>query len=280
MRPLHNGKSATKKQNFKHRCGECRVAMRKGVPSFMLFIDHKPLISWSWLHLYKNSPFFLRISAQVCFPAINIEETPTVAYVYQLGEPVESYKVSPFPGNYSTNYPSHMAFYLFSLAMSKTPITPTKPLTAQLLQVISQFCMFFFDPTHSRYLTNYSVREMDNPQFMIEHGDIATYIVSSAPYDDGPITTDLLSGILSRHIGCTPPTLIKNLMGSNAGNTDLECIVVLYSLLMMDILPPSSLRTSIKRILYSHNGEDLIRHLVDNLEIGVESQLGRIWYLC
>lgn len=228
------------------------------------------------MHLYKNSPFFLRISAQVCFPAIHIEETPTVAYVYQLGEPVESYKVSPFPGNYSTNYPSHMAFYLFSLAMSKTPITPTKPLTAQLLQVISQFCMFFFDPTYSRYLTNYSVREMDNPQFTIEHGDIATYIVSSAPYDDGPITTDLLSGILSRHIGCTPPTLIKNLMGSNAGNTDLECIVVLYSLLMMDILPPSSLRTSIKRILYSHNGEDLIRHLVDNLEIGVESQLGRI----
>lgn len=78
----------------------------------MLFIDHKPLISWSWLHLYKNSPFFHRISAQVCFPAIHIEEAPTVAYVYQLGEPVESYKVSPFPGNYSTDYPSHMAFYL------------------------------------------------------------------------------------------------------------------------------------------------------------------------
>ncbi|CRL23515.1 unnamed protein product [Penicillium camemberti] len=143
--------------------------------------------------------------------------------------------------------------------MSITPITPTKPLTAQLLRAISQF-----------------FREMDNPQFMIEHGDVATYIVSSAPCDDSPITTDLLSGILSRHIGYAPPTLIKNLMGSNAGNTDLECMVVLYSLLMTDILPPSSLRTSIKRILYSHNGEDLMRHLVDNLEIGVESQLGRI----
>ncbi|CAG8178538.1 unnamed protein product [Penicillium nalgiovense] len=44
---------------------------------------------------------------------------------------------------------------------------------------------------------------------------------------------------------------------------------------MMDILPPSSLRISIKRILYSHNGEDLMRHLVDNLDIGIESQLGR-----
>ena len=185
--------------------------------------------------------------------------------------------MSPFLGNYSTNYPSHIAFYLlFSLAMSITPITPTKPLTAQLLRVISQFCMFFFNPTHSRYLTNYSVHEMDNPQFMIEHGDVATYIVSSAPCDDGPITTDLLSGILSRHIGYAPPTFIKNLMGSNAGNTDLECMVVLYSLLMMDILPPSSLRTSIKRILYSHTGEDLIRHLMDNLDIGVENQLGRI----
>ncbi|CAG8091707.1 unnamed protein product [Penicillium nalgiovense] len=226
----------------------------------MLFIDHSPLVSWSRLHLYKNSPFFHRISARVCFPAIYIDEAPTVAYVYQLGEPVESYKVSPFPGNYSTNYPSHMAFYLlFSLAMSITPITPTKPLTAQFLRVISQF-----------------FREMDNPQFMIEQGDVATYIVSSAPCDDGPITTDLLSGILSRHIGYAPPTFIKNLMGSNAGNMDLECMVVLYSLLMMDILPPSSLRTSIKRILYSHNGEDLMRHLVDNLDIGVESQLGRI----
>ncbi|CAG8064176.1 unnamed protein product [Penicillium nalgiovense] len=160
--------------------------------------------------------------------------------------------------------------------MSITPITPTKPLTAQLLRVISQFCIFFFDPTYSRYVTNYSVREMDNPQFMIEHGDVATYIVSSAPCDDRPITTDLLSGILSRHIGYAPPTFIKNLIGSNADNTDLECMFVLYSLLMMDILPPSSLRTPIKRILYSHNREDLMRYLVDNLDIGVESQLGRI----
>ncbi|CAG8076396.1 unnamed protein product, partial [Penicillium nalgiovense] len=189
----------------------------------------------------RTRHFFHRVSAQVCFRAIYIEEAPTVAYVYQLGEPVGSYKVSPFP------------------AMSITPITPTKPLTAQLLRVISQF-----------------FREMDNPQFMIEHGDVATYIVSSAPCDDGPVTTDLLSGILSRHIGYAPPTFIKNLMGSNAGNTDLECIVVLYSLLMMDILPPSSLRTSIKRTLYSHNGEDLMRHLVDSLDIGIESQLGRI----
>ncbi|CAG8057850.1 unnamed protein product [Penicillium nalgiovense] len=240
-----------------------------------------PKVSAQWEKCYQENRIssidVASVVAQVCFRAIYIEEAPTVAYVYQLGEPVESYKVSPFPGNYSTNYSSHMAFYfLFSLAMSITPITPTKPLTAQLLRVISQFCMFFFDPTHSRHLTNYSVREMDNPQFMIEHGDVATYIVSSAPCDDGPITTDLLSGILSRHIGYAPPTLIKNLIGSNAGNTDLECIVVLYSLLMMDILPPSSLRTSIKRILYSRNGEDLMRHLVDNLDIGVESQLGRI----
>ncbi|CAG8131966.1 unnamed protein product [Penicillium nalgiovense] len=114
--------------------------------------------------LQELAIFFHRVSAQVCFRAIYIKEAPTVAYVYQLGEPIESYKVSPFPGKYSTNYSSHMAFYLlFSLAMSITPITPTKPLTAQLLRVISQFCMFFFDPTHSRYLTNYLVREMDNP---------------------------------------------------------------------------------------------------------------------
>ncbi|CAG8178506.1 unnamed protein product [Penicillium nalgiovense] len=113
------------------------------------------------------------------------------------------------------------------LVMSISPVTPTKPLTAQLLQVISQFCMFSFDPTHHRYLTNYTVREMDNPQFMIEHGDVTTYIVSSAPCDDGPITTDLVFGILSRHIGYAPPTFIKNLMESNAGNTDMECMVVL-----------------------------------------------------
>ena len=117
---------------------------------------------------------------------------------------------------------------------------------------------------------------MDNPQFMIEHGDVATYIISSAPYNDRPITTDLLSGILSRHIGYAPPTFIKNLIGSNASNTDLEYMVVLYSLLIMDILPPSSLHTPIKRILYSHNGEDLIHYLMDNLDIRVESQLGRI----
>ena len=111
---------------------------------------------------------------------------------------------------------------------------------------------------------------------MIKYGDIATYIVSSALYNDGPITTDLLSGILSRYIGYTPPTFIKNLIGLNTGNTDLECMVVLYSLLIIDILPPSSLRISIKRILYSHNGEDLMRHLMDNLDIRVENQLGRI----
>ena len=63
-------------------------------------------------------------------------------------------------------------------------------------------------------------------------------------------------------------------MGSNAGNTDLECMVVLYSFLRMDILPPIGLRTPVKRMLYSHNGEDLMRHLVDNLDI--ESYLERI----
>ncbi|CDM32953.1 hypothetical protein PROQFM164_S02g003104 [Penicillium roqueforti FM164] len=181
-----------------------------------------PKVSAQWEKCYQEN----RISsinmasivcAQVCFRAIYIKEAPTVTYIYQLDEPIESYKVSPFP-----------------------------------------------------------VHKMDNPQFMIEHGDVATYIISSAPYNDRPITTDLLSGILSRHIGYAPPTFIKNLIGSNASNTDLEYMVVLYSLLIMDILPPSSLHTPIKRILYSHNGEDLIHYLMDNLDIRVESQLGRI----
>ncbi|CAI7599353.1 unnamed protein product [Penicillium viridicatum] len=154
--------------------------------------------------------------------------------------------------------------------MPITPITPTKPLTTQLLRVISRF-----------------FREMSNPQFIIEHDHVTTYIISSArcgygdgPIDDGPITTDLLSGILSRRIGYAPPEFIENLVGPSVGNTDLECMVVLYSLLMMDILPRSGLRMSINRILYSHNGEDLMRHLVDNLDNEasylLESQLARI----
>lgn len=115
---------------------------------------------------------------------------------------------------------------------------------------------------------------MHNPRFAIKYDDVTAYIISLAQ-DDGPITADLLSSILSWHIGYAPPTLIKNLMGSNAGNTDLECMVVLYSLLSMDILPPIGLRTPIKRMLYSHNGEDLNRHLVDILHI--ESYSERIW---
>jgi hypothetical protein len=123
--------------------------------------------------------------------------------------------------------------------------------------------MFFFDPTCSGYLTN--VREMSNPRFIIERDDVTTYIISSARrvYDDGPITTDLPSDFLSRHIGYAPPAFIENLVGPGVNNTDLESMVVLYSLLIMDILPPSGLRIPINRILYSHNGEDLMRHLVD-----------------
>jgi hypothetical protein len=94
---------------------------------------------------------------------------------------------------------------------------------------------------------------MHNPQFAIKYDDVTAYIISLAQ-DDGPITADLLSSVLSWHIGY-------------AGNTDLECMVVLYSLLRMDILPPIGLRTPIKRMLYSHNGEDLNRHLVDILYI-------------
>ncbi|KAJ5927158.1 hypothetical protein N7516_008931 [Penicillium verrucosum] len=131
--------------------------------------------------------------------------------------------------------------------MSRTPI---KPLSAQLLQLIGQF-----------------LHEMRNPQFKIEYGDVTTYIVSSAPCDDGPITTPLLSDILSRHMGYAPTReFTRNLMGASIYDTDLECMAVLYSLLMMDHLPPSGLRVSIIRILYSDNGEDLERHLVDNLD--------------
>jgi hypothetical protein len=199
-----------------------------------------------------------------------------MAYAYHQGGPARSYKVSLFPNKYSTNHRSQMAFYLlFSLAMS------TKTLTENLLEHISQFCMFFFDPTCSRYPAYSSVREMSNPQFSIEYDDVTTYIIRSAPsLSDGPITADLLSGVLYRQIGYAPPAFIRSLVEPSADNTDLECMAVLYSLLMMDILPPSGLRMSINRILYSHNGEDLTRHLVDNLDNEarylLESQLARI----
>lgn len=137
----------------------------------------------------------------------------------------------------------------------------------------------------SRYLANYSVdkmrREMSNPKFMIEHGDVTAYIVSTAPrVHDEPVTTHMLSDILFQHIGYTPWTFIQKLVGLNSHNTDLECMVVLYSLLMMDFLPPSGLRGSMNRILYSHDGNHLMRHLVGNLDNEashlLERQLGRI----
>lgn len=57
-------------------------------------------------------------------------------------------------------------------------------------------------------------------------------------------------------------------------------MVVLYSLLMMDHLPPRGVRESISRILYSDNGEDLERHLMENLDDEnsnlLKVQLGRI----
>lgn len=64
---------------------------------------------------------------------------------------------------------------------------------------------------------------------------------------------------------------IKNLIGLNTGNIDLEYIVVLYSLLIIDILLPSSLCILIKCILYLYNREDLICYLIDNLDIRVEN---------
>jgi hypothetical protein len=163
-----------------------------------------------------------------------------MAYVYHQDEPQKAIKClysqisTLFPNKYSTNHRSQMAFYLlFSLAMS------TKTLTEKLLEHISQFCMFFFDPTCSRYLANYSVREMSNPQFSIEYDDVTTYIIRSAPsLSDEPITADLLSGVLCRQIGYAPPAFIRSLVEPSGDNTDLECMVVLYSLLMMDILPP------------------------------------------
>lgn len=127
--------------------------------------------------------------------------------------------------------------------------------------------MLSFDLTCSRYLANYLVCDMRNPRFNIKYGDVKTYIVSSAPCDDGPITIRLLSDILSRSMGYVPTSeFTGNLMEQSICDTDLECMVVLYSLLMRDHLPPSDVRVSISRILYSDNGNDLERHLVDNLD--------------
>ncbi|CAG8887477.1 unnamed protein product [Penicillium egyptiacum] len=108
---------------------------------------------------------------------------------------------------------------------------------------------------------------MSNPRFIIEQAYVTTYIISSAPWVcDEAITTDLLSDILSRHIGYAPSSFIKSLVGQRVDNTDLECMVVLYSLLMMGILPPRDVHASINRILYAGNGEDLERHLIDQLD--------------
>ncbi|KAJ5588779.1 hypothetical protein N7537_011457 [Penicillium hordei] len=130
---------------------------------------------------------------------------------------------------------------------------PVKPITGTLLQLVTQFFV-----------------EMSDPQFSIEDDAVNVYIVSTSPWvHDGPITTDVLYGILSQHIGYVPREF-----------TDLDCMVVVYSLLMMDFLPPIDLRMSVNRILYSLNGKDLTRYLTDNLDTEdsdlLESQLQRI----
>ncbi|KAJ5531276.1 hypothetical protein N7527_004669 [Penicillium freii] len=109
--------------------------------------------------------------------------------------------------------------------------------------------------------------EMSDPQFRIEVDDVNAYIVSTSPWVyDGPITTDVLSSILSRYIGYVPRVF-----------TDFECMVVVYSLLMMDFLPPIDVRMSVNRILYLLNGNDLKRYLTNNLDTEdrdlLESQL-------
>ncbi|CAI7578589.1 unnamed protein product [Penicillium palitans] len=134
--------------------------------------------------------------------------------------------------------------------MSTTPVTP---ISRTLLKLVTQF----FD-------------EMSDPQFMIERDDVDAYIVSTSPWvHDGPITTNILSDILSWHIEYAPREF-----------TDLECMVVVYSLLMMDFLPPIDVHMSVNRILYSLNGEDLKRYLTHNLDTEdsdwLESQLQRI----
>lgn len=141
--------------------------------------------------------------------------------------------------------------------------------------------MVLFDLTSSRYLANYLVYKIRNPQFKIEYSDITTYIVSSALYNDSPITTPLLSDILSRYIGYTPTQeFTRNLIGASIYDTDLEYIAVLYSLLIIDYLPLSGLRVLIICILYSDNREDLKRYLIDNLDNNdsdwLKAQLERI----
>lgn len=111
---------------------------------------------------------------------------------------------------------------------------------------------------------------MGDLQFMIEHDDVDAYIVSISPWvHDGPITTDILSNILSWHIGYAPQEF-----------TDLEYMVVVYSLLMMDFLPPNDVRMSVNRTFYSCNGKNLKRYLKDNLYTEdsdwLQSQLRRI----
>lgn len=134
--------------------------------------------------------------------------------------------------------------------------------------------MILFNLISSRYLANYLVYKIRNPQFKIKYSNITTYIISSALYNNSLITISLLSNILSRYIGYTPTQeFTRNLIETNIYNIDLEYIAILYSLLIIDHLPPSSLYISIIRILQSDNREDLKYYLIDNLDNNNSNQL-------
>lgn len=134
--------------------------------------------------------------------------------------------------------------------------------------------MILFNLISSRYLANYLVYKIRNPQFKIKYGNITTYIISSALYNNSLITTPLLSNILSLYIGYTlTQEFTRNLIGASIYNTDLEYIAMLYSLLIIDHLSLSSLYISIIYILYSDNREDLKCYLIDNLDNNNSNQL-------
>lgn len=43
-------------------------------------------------------------------------------------------------------------------------------------------------------------------------------------------------------------------------------MVMVYSLLIIDFLPPNNIRILVNRILYLYNRKDLKRYIIDNLD--------------
>lgn len=159
-------------------------------------------------------------------------------------------------------------------------IATPKPEAAKLVEIIEQFCKSDIKTTLSFALADYIDLDMNHPEFQICYHVVACYALYARYQCECLINAGILHNALIDCIGYAPKSLLESLTRVSNAETSCECIILLYSLLTLDFMPPGELRLPIKRILHSSNGDDLEQHTLNSLNeedsLLLQSQLARI----